>query len=159
MKEKMEALRQSFEQELQKAASSDAVEKLRVAYLGKKGSVTELLKGLKTVSAQEKKELGQHVNHLKKQVEEKLAQRVEAIQAAYGAFDGIVINPAAYTHTSVALLDAVKAVGIPTVEVHISDPDSREEFRHVSYIRQACIATIKGHGLEGYLEALRLLAK
>ena len=82
MKEKMEALRQSFEQELQKAASSDAVEKLRVAYLGKKGSVTELLKGLKTVSAQEKKELGQHVNHLKKQVEEKLAQRVEAIQAA-----------------------------------------------------------------------------
>lgn len=82
MKEKMEALRQSFEQELQKAASSDAVEKLRVAYLGKKGSVTELLKGLKTVSAQEKKELGQHVNHLKRQVEEKLAQRVEAIQAA-----------------------------------------------------------------------------
>ena len=66
MKEKMEALRQSFEQELQKAASSDAVEKLRVAYLGKKGSVTELLKGLKTVSAQEKKELGQHVNHLKR---------------------------------------------------------------------------------------------
>ena len=58
-----------------------------------------------------------------------------------------------------ALLDAVKAVGIPTVEVHVSDPDSREEFRHVSYIRQACIATIRGHGLEGYLEALRLQAK
>ena len=71
--------------------------------------------------------------------------------------DAIIINPAAYTHTSVALLDAVKAVGIPTVEVHISDPDSREEFRHVSYVRQACIATVKGHGLEGYLEALRLL--
>ena len=85
---------------------------------------------------------------------------VDAIQQAYlDKIDGIIINPAAYTHTSVALLDAVKAVGIPTVEVHISDPDSREEFRHVSYIRQACIATIKGHGLEGYLEALRLLAE
>ena len=82
---------------------------------------------------------------------------VDAIQSAYGRVDGIVINPAAYTHTSVALLDAVKAVGIPTVEVHISDPDSREEFRHVSYVRQACIDTVKGRGLEGYLEALRLL--
>lgn len=82
---------------------------------------------------------------------------VDAIQSAYGRMDGIVINPAAYTHTSVALLDAVKSVGIPTVEVHISDPDSREDFRHVSYIRAACVATIKGHGLEGYLEALRLL--
>ena len=82
---------------------------------------------------------------------------VDAIQAAYGVFDGIVINPGAYTHTSVALLDAVKAVGIPTVEVHISDPDTREEFRKVSYIRVACVASIKGHGLEGYLEALRLL--
>lgn len=83
---------------------------------------------------------------------------VDAIQAAYGTADGIVINPGAYTHTSVALLDAVKAVGIPTVEVHISDPDTREEFRKVSYIRAACVASIKGHGLEGYLEALRLLA-
>lgn len=82
---------------------------------------------------------------------------VDAIQAAYGAADGIVINPGAYTHTSIALLDAVKAVGIPTVEVHISDPDTREEFRKVSYIRAACVASIKGHGLEGYLEALRLL--
>ena len=83
---------------------------------------------------------------------------VDAIQAAYGVFDGIVINPGAYTHTSIALLDAVKAVGIPTVEVHISDPDAREEFRKVSYIRAACVASIKGHGLEGYLEALRLLS-
>ena len=83
---------------------------------------------------------------------------VDAIQQAYfDRMDGIIINPAAYTHTSVALLDAVKAVGIPTVEVHISDPDSREGFRHVSYIRAACTATIKGHGPEGYLEALRLL--
>ena len=84
---------------------------------------------------------------------------VDAIQAAYGVFDGIVINPGAYTHTSIAILDAVKAVGIPTVEVHISDPDTREEFRKVSYIRAACVASIKGHGLEGYLEALRLLAQ
>ena len=83
---------------------------------------------------------------------------VDAIQQAYfDQVDGIIINPAAYTHTSVALLDAVKAVGIPTVEVHVSDPDSREEFRHVSYIRTACVATIRGHGLPGYLEALRLL--
>ena len=83
---------------------------------------------------------------------------VDAIQAAYGTADGIIINPGAYTHTSVALLDAVKAVGIPTIEVHISDPDTREEFRKVSYIRAACVNSIKGHGLEGYLEALRLLA-
>ena len=83
---------------------------------------------------------------------------VDAIQQAYfDKVDGIIINPAAYTHTSVALLDAVKAVGIPTVEVHVSDPDSREELRHVSYIRAACVATIRGHGLPGYLEALRLL--
>ena len=83
---------------------------------------------------------------------------VDAIQQAYfDKVDGIIINPAAYTHTSVALLDAVKAVGIPTVEVHVSDPDSREEFRHVSYIRAACVGTIRGHGLPGYLEALRLL--
>ena len=85
---------------------------------------------------------------------------VDAIQQAYfDKVDGIIINPAAYTHTSVALLDAVKAVGIPTVEVHVSDPDSREEFRHVSYIRAACTATIRGHGLPGYLEALRLLCQ
>ena len=83
---------------------------------------------------------------------------VDAIQQAYfDKVDGIIINPAAYTHTSVALLDAVKAVGIPTVEVHVSDPDSREEFRRVSFIRAACVATIRGHGLPGYLEALHLL--
>ena len=83
---------------------------------------------------------------------------VDAIQQAYfDSVDGIIINPTAYTHTSVALLDAVKAVGIPTVEVHVSDPDSREDFRHTSYIRAACIATIRGHGLSGYLEAMELL--
>ena len=85
---------------------------------------------------------------------------VDAIQQAYfDRIDGIIINPAAYTHTSVALLDAVKAVGIPTVEVHVSDPDAREDFRHVSYIRQACVKTIRGHGLNGYLEALRFLVE
>jgi 3-dehydroquinate dehydratase type II len=84
---------------------------------------------------------------------------VDAIQNAWGKADGIVINPAAYTHTSVALLDAVKAVGIPTVEVHMSDPDARDDFRRVSYIRQACIATIKGRGMQGYLDALELLCR
>ena len=85
---------------------------------------------------------------------------VDAIQQAYfDKVDGIIINPAAYTHTSVALLDAVKAVGIPTVEVHVSDPDGREEFRHVSYIRAACCRTVKGKGLPGYLEALRYLVE
>ena len=84
---------------------------------------------------------------------------VDTIQAAYGKADGIVINPGAYTHTSVALLDAVKAVGIPTVEVHISNPDAREEFRRVSYIRAVCVASIQGHGFEGYLEAMRLLSQ
>lgn len=84
---------------------------------------------------------------------------VDKIQSAFGNTDGIVINPGAYTHTSVALLDAVKSVGIPTVEVHISDPDTREEFRKVSYIRLGCIATIKGKGFEGYLEAVDVLEK
>ena len=84
---------------------------------------------------------------------------VDAIQGAYGRMDGIIINPAAYTHTSIALLDAVKAVGIPSVEVHISDPDTREDFRKVSYIRAACETTIKGKGLEGYIEALRHLVQ
>ena len=81
---------------------------------------------------------------------------VDAIQAAYGKIDGIVINPAAYTHTSVALLDAVKSVGIPTVEVHISKVEEREAFRQISYIRAACIATITGKGFDGYLEAIDL---
>ncbi len=83
---------------------------------------------------------------------------VDKIQQAYGTVDGIVINPGAYTHTSIALLDAVKSVGIPTVEVHISDPDTREDFRKVSYIRLACIATVKGKGFDGYLEAMEILA-
>ena len=84
---------------------------------------------------------------------------VDKIQAAYGVFDGIVINPAAYTHTSVALLDAVKSVQIPTVEVHISDPDTRDEFRKISYIRLACVKTIKGQGFQGYLQAIDFLSE
>ena len=83
---------------------------------------------------------------------------VDRIQAAYtDGTEGIVINPGAYTHTSIALLDAVKAVGIPTVEVHISKVEEREAFRQVSYIRAACIATITGKGFDGYLEAIDIL--
>ena len=84
---------------------------------------------------------------------------VDAIQGAYGVMNGIVINPGAYTHTSIALLDAVKSVGIPTVEIHISDVASREEFRQVSYIRAACVKTICGKGTDGYLEAVDTLAE
>ena len=82
---------------------------------------------------------------------------VTAIQKAYGKYDGIVINPAAYTHTSIALLDAVKAVGIPTVEVHLSDVSAREDFRQVSYIRLAAEKAIMGKGIDGYLEAVAYL--
>ena len=82
---------------------------------------------------------------------------VDKIQEAYGRFDGIVINPAAYTHTSIAILDALKAVSIPAVEVHISDVDARELFRQISYPGMACVKTIKGHGLEGYREAILYL--
>lgn len=84
---------------------------------------------------------------------------VEELHRAYrDRIDGIVINPAAYTHTSVAILDAVKAIGIPTVEVHISDVDSRDEFRKVSYVRQACIGTFSGRGFDGYIDAVEMLA-
>lgn len=79
---------------------------------------------------------------------------VDKIQSAYGVFDGIVINPAAYTHTSVAILDALKAVAIPTVEVHISDVSAREDFRQISYAGMACIKTYMGLGFEGYRQAV-----
>lgn len=112
---------------------------------------------LKAMIREEANRLGVEVRFFQSNHEGAL---VDAIQQAYfDKVDGIVINPAAYTHTSVALLDAVKAVGIPTVEVHVSDPDSREEFRHVSYIREACVGTVRGHGLPGYLEALRMLVR
>ena len=111
------------------------------------GDLVELIRG-------EAEKLGVTVTFFQSNSESKL---VDAIQRAYRRVDGIIINPAAYTHTSVALLDAVKTVDIPTVEVHISDPDSREDFRKVSYIRAGCVATIKGRGFQGYVEALRLL--
>ena len=79
---------------------------------------------------------------------------VDKIQEAYGVFDGIVINPAGYTHTSIAILDALKAVGLPAVEVHISDVREREDFRQTSYASMACVKTIIGHGIEGYREAI-----
>ena len=82
---------------------------------------------------------------------------VEKIQRAYNNFDGIIINPAAYTHTSVAILDALKAVAIPTVEVHLSDVDARDEFRKLSYAGMACVKTIKGKGFDGYTEAVEFL--
>lgn len=84
---------------------------------------------------------------------------VDRIQSAYGRVDGIVINPAAYTHTSVAILDALKAVGIPAVEVHISDLSKREEFRQISYVRLYCSKTIEGRGFNGYLEAIDYLTE
>lgn len=85
---------------------------------------------------------------------------VDCIQDAYyESIDGIVINPGAYTHTSIALLDAIKAVGIPTAEVHISDVSKREDFRQISYIRSACIFTVMGKGFDGYIEAIDFLSE
>ena len=105
-------------------------------------------------------------NHCeKKNIEVKIYQSnhegdlVDEIQKAYGNADGIVINPGAYTHTSIAILDAVKAVNIPTVEVHISKIEDREYFRQISYVRLACVKTITGHGTDGYLEAIDYLTE
>ena len=100
------------------------------------------------------KEEGLEIEHYQSNHEGDL---VDKIQWAYGRVDGIVINPAAYTHTSIAILDALKAVSIPAVEVHISDVDAREPFRQISYAGLACIKTIKGHGIEGYREAILFL--
>ena len=102
------------------------------------------------------KELGVEVEQFQSNHEGDI---VDKIQWAYGKIDGIVINPAAYTHTSVAILDALKAVSIPAVEVHISDVDSREPFRQVSYAGMACEKTIKGHGFQGYREAMQYLVE
>ena len=101
-------------------------------------------------------ELGVEMEHYQSNHEGAL---VDKIQAAYGCFDGIVINPAAYTHTSIAILDALKAVAIPAVEVHISDVKSREDFRQISYAGKACIKTIMGQGLDGYRQAMAFLAQ
>ena len=99
-------------------------------------------------------ELGISIEHFQSNHEGVI---VDKIQEAYGKFDGIVINPAAYTHTSVAILDALKAVGIPAVEVHISDVDTREAFRQISYPGMYCEKTIKGQGLDGYCQAMKYL--
>ena len=101
-------------------------------------------------------ELGLEMEHYQSNHEGCL---VDKIQAAYGIFDGIVINPAAYTHTSIAILDALKAVAIPAVEVHISDVKAREDFRQISYAGKACIKTIMGQGLDGYRQAMAFLAQ
>jgi 3-dehydroquinate dehydratase-2 len=83
---------------------------------------------------------------------------IDKIQQAHASFDGIIINPAAYTHTSIAIADALKAVGLPAVEVHLSDISKREAYRQVSYTAEACLAVISGKGFEGYAQAMRLLA-
>ena len=101
-------------------------------------------------------ELGVEMEHYQSNHEGAL---VDTIQAAYGLFDGIVINPAAYTHTSIAILDALKAVALPAVEVHISDVKAREDFRQISYAGKACIKTIMRQGLDGYRQAMAFLAQ
>ena len=102
------------------------------------------------------RELGVEMEHYQSNHEGCL---VDTIQAAYGNFDGIVINPAAYTHTSIAILDALKAVAIPAVEVHISDVKAREDFRQISYAGKACVKTIMGQGLDGYRQAMVFLTE
>ena len=105
--------------------------------------------------------LQQTADHLGVEIEQYQSNHegciVDKIQEAYGKFHGIVINPAAYTHTSVAILDALKAVAIPAVEVHISDVDARENFRQISYAGLYCEKTIKGQGLDGYCQAIEYL--
>lgn len=115
-----------------------------------KQTFQDLLKLLEDTSAELEIEVTQYQSNHEGDI-------VDQIQAAYGKYDGIVINPAAYTHTSVAILDALKAVSVPTVEVHISDVDSREPFRQISYAGLACVKTIKGQGLDGYRQAIQYL--
>ena len=117
-----------------------------------KQSYAELLRLLEVWAA----ELGVEMEHYQSNHEGCL---VDKIQAAYGHFDGIVINPAAYTHTSIAILDALKAVALPAVEVHISDVKAREDFRQISYAGKACIKTIMGQGLDGYRQAMIFLTE
>jgi len=112
-----------------------------------KNTFADLLALLEQTAADEKIDIEQYQSNHE-------GDLVDKIQWAYGKIDGIVINPAAYTHTSVAILDALKAVSIPAVEVHISDVDAREPFRQISYPGMACVKTIKGHGLNGYREAV-----
>ena len=115
-----------------------------------KQTFQDLLNLLDTVAKEEKLEIEQYQSNHEVAI-------VDKIQEAYGRFDGIVINPAAYTHTSVAILDALKAVSIPAVEVHISQVDAREPFRQVSYAGMACEKTIQGLGIDGYRQAILYL--
>lgn len=115
-----------------------------------KNTYQDLLQLLKDTAAQQNIEL----KHFQSNHEGAI---VDEIQTAYGVFDGIVINPAAYTHTSVAILDALKAVSIPAVEVHISNVDEREDFRQISYPGMYCEKTIKGQGIDGYRQAITYL--
>ena len=115
-----------------------------------KNTFSDLLTFLDQVGAEEGLEIEQYQSNHEGCI-------VDKIQESYGNIDGIVINPAAYTHTSVAILDALKAVSIPAVEVHISDVDSREQFRQISYASLACKKTIKGLGFEGYRQAILYL--
>ena len=115
-----------------------------------KSTFTDLLALLEQTAREENLEIHQYQSNYE-------GCLVDKIQEAYGVYDGIVINPAAYTHTSIAILDALKAVSIPAVEVHISDVDNREAFRQISYPGLACVHTFKGHGLEGYQEAVQYL--
>lgn len=117
-----------------------------------KQSFTDLLQLLKDTAQKTGIEIEQYQSNHE-------GDLVDKIQAAYQKVDAIVINPAAYTHTSVAILDALKAVSIPCVEVHISDVDSREDFRQISYAGMACEKTIKGQGLDGYRQAIEYLAE
>ncbi len=115
-----------------------------------KDSYQALLQLLETTATQQQV----HIKHFQSNHEGAL---VDEIQAAYGIFNGIVINPAAYTHTSIAILDALKAVGIPAVEVHISKVSQREPFRQMSYAGMACIHRIEGQGIDGYRQAIEYL--
>ena len=115
-----------------------------------KQTFADLLSLLKTTAVKEGIEIEQFQSNHE-------GDLVDRIQQAYSVFDGIVINPAAYTHTSIAILDALKSVSIPTVEVHISDVDAREPFRQISYAGMACVKTIKGQGLDGYRQAILYL--
>lgn len=117
-----------------------------------KNTFTDLLSLLQRTAQEEDLEIEQFQSNHE-------GDLVDKIQWAYGKMDGIVINPAGYTHTSIAILDALKSVAIPAVEVHISDLNNRESFRQISYAGMACIKTIKGHGLAGYREAILYLKK
>ena len=117
-----------------------------------KNTFADLLKLLEDTAREENLEIQQYQSNHE-------GDLVDKIQWAYGKVDGIVINPAAYTHTSIAILDALKAVAIPAVEVHISDMDAREPFRQISYAGMACVKTIKGQGLDGYRQAILYLKR